>query len=59
MKGAAYNDAKIAELAKSYDAKIADLTKSRDTASGEQGFLERFWPLIVAVAILVVQHFWK
>ena len=59
MKGAAYNDAKIAELAKNYDAKIADLTKSRDTASGEQGFLEKFWPLIVAVAILVVQHFWK
>lgn len=38
---------------------ISDLRSSRDQGAGEQSFLERFWPLFVAVGIVILQHFWK
>jgi hypothetical protein len=38
---------------------LSDLRSSRDQGAGEQGFLERFWPLFVAVGIVILQHFWK
>ena len=37
----------------------ANLRKSRDKGTGERGVLEQFWPLFVAIGILIAEHFWK
>ena len=52
-------DTKLAVIHKD----IADLRSSRDTntgeKSGEQSFLDRYWPLFVAGAVVIAEHFWK
>lgn len=38
---------------------VNGLRTSRDENSGEKGFLEKFWPLFLAVGMFIVGHFWK
>ena len=38
---------------------ITGLRTSRDTSAGKKGLLEQFWPLLLALAMLAVGHFWK
>jgi hypothetical protein len=40
-------------------AEINNLRASRDTSAGEKGLLDQFWPLLLALAMLAVGHFWK
>jgi hypothetical protein len=52
-------DTKLAVVNKDID----DLRSSRDTEVGskttEQSFFDRYWPLFVAVIVVVAEHFWK
>ena len=42
---------------------ISELRTAKDTNSGEktgeQSFMDRYWPLFVAGAIVIAEHFWK
>lgn len=42
---------------------ISELRSSRDNGIGlhvgEQSFLDRYWPLLVAVCVVIAGHFWK
>ena len=38
---------------------IANLRASRDADTGEKSLLDRFWPILLSIAALLLGHFWK